>query len=163
VSQQQAFSHAETPRKFDAPCRNRAARPCRGSTATPCRPCRRWPEPWRPATTPASAPSSCGPAHSPQRHAYSRSAFSRAKWWGPRSTSNGSENHSCQPSHTCATTQAQRRALRVCSGVPVARSHSRTVVSPDPLAMKRPLGLDCTDSTASAWPATKHCSVYTVY
>lgn len=49
--------------------------------------------------------------------------------------------------------------LRVCSGVPVARSHSRTVVSPEPLAMYRPLGLNCTDNTASACPVQKHWCV----
>jgi len=45
------------------------------------------------------------------------------------------------------------RALQVCSGVCVARSHRRAVVSPLPLARWRPSGLKPTASTASVWPA----------
>ncbi len=44
------------------------------------------------------------------------------------------------------------RALQVCSGVCVARSHRRAVVSPLPLARWRPSGLKPTASTASVWP-----------
>ena len=44
------------------------------------------------------------------------------------------------------------RTLQVWSGVCVARSHIRTVLSPEPLARCRPLGEKATTSTDSAWP-----------
>ena len=42
--------------------------------------------------------------------------------------------------------------MQVWRGVCVARSHIRTVVSPEPLARWRPLGENATTSTDSAWP-----------
>ena len=56
------------------------------------------------------------------------------------------------PPWTALCGAAHKGTLSVCSGVPVARSHNRKVVSPEPLAMYLPLELNCTDSTASACP-----------
>ena len=50
---------------------------------------------------------------------------------------------------------AGARAWQVCSGVCVARSHRRSVVSPLPLARRRPSGLNPTANTASVWPAAR--------
>lgn len=49
--------------------------------------------------------------------------------------------------------RADVRTFMVFSGVQVARSQKRTVVSPDPVASCLPSGLKLVDSTASAWPA----------
>lgn len=42
--------------------------------------------------------------------------------------------------------------LHTCKGVCVFKSQNLTVVSPDPLANCLPVGLNCVDMTASAWP-----------